>query len=85
MKVRFYRQRPDGPELVGAISLINGVLIADPADSIALTSVLAEPLSVYQEDGPPKLINPKTHPKEFLKAMPRVYHGTYFWCRPVED
>ena len=85
MTVTFYRRKPDHSQVIGTISLVDGKLVADPADSIALTSALAEPLSVYQEDGPPKLINPKTHPKEFLKAMPRVYHGTYFWCRPVED
>jgi hypothetical protein len=80
MTVRFYRLRPGGPEVIGTLTLKDGVIVANPADTIALTNILAEPLSVYQEDGPPRLIDHQVEPEAFLEALPKVYHGSYFWC-----
>ncbi len=85
MKVRFFRQRPNGSEEVGALVLRQGKLMPEPPDSIALNGILDEPPQVFQEDGPPKLIDHKAEPEVFLRALASVYHGTYFWASTVED
>ena len=84
MKVRFYRQRPTGSEEIGAIVLREGILVAEPPDSIALNNVLAEPVWLPEGDGW-RFIYPAIQPEEFLKALPIEYHGTYFWAGKVED
>jgi hypothetical protein len=84
MTVHFYRQRPDGPEAVGVIELVDGRLIAEPPDSIALTNVLAEPVWLPEGDGW-RFIYPDTQPEEFLKALPTMYHGSYFWASSEKE
>ncbi len=85
MHVRFYEQRPDGPEEVGALVLRDGRLVAEPPDSISLNNVLAEPVRVDQGSKPPLWFDPVRQPQEFLRALPTAYHGTYFWAGKVED
>ncbi len=85
MTVRFYRQRASGPEEIGTISLQDGRLVADPPQARVLLGLLAEPLRVYQEDGPPTSIDPLAEPEAFLKGCLATYHGSYFWCKEVTD
>jgi len=65
--------------------LRDGRIVAEPPDSIALTNILAQPLCVYRETGPPRLIAHQAEPEAFLKALHSVYHGSYFWAETVED
>lgn len=68
MKVHFYRQRPTGREEIGALVLRDGILVAEPPDSIALNNVLDEP--VHHDDGAGKvtILDAKLHPEEFLRG-----------------
>jgi hypothetical protein len=72
-------------ESVGTLTLIDGQLVAEPPDAIALMNILAEPLEIYHTDRPRTKIDHTKHPEAFLKALPTVYRGTYFWAKPVED
>ena len=88
MKVRFFSRNTTTGEVDddGTITLKDGQLIADPADSISLKNILAEEIWVHQLNGePPLKFNADHHPEEFLKACPKQYgHGSYFWCSKVE-
>jgi hypothetical protein len=87
MTVRFFRLREDGPEVIGTITLQDGVLVADPPDSVALRNVLSDEVWIYpMTDDPPLKLNAIDHPKEFLEGLPKQYgHGSYFWAVAVEN
>lgn len=84
MKVRFYHLVDGEAEAIGSISMKNGRLVADPPDSQTLRNVLTEPLEVWQEDAPPKSIDPLAEPEEFLKGCVATYRGSYFWCKEIK-
>ena len=81
-RVRFFSLRDEGVETDGDLFLKDGRIIADPADSIALTHMLSEPLRV-DYGSTPTWIDPVRQPEEFLAALQKVYHGTYFWAEAV--
>ncbi len=85
MTVTFYRQTIDGEMPVGTIALVDGKLVATPADSIPLQNVLRQPVYLIDPQDRVTLLDSVLHPKEFLHALPTMYHGTYFWAGTVED
>lgn len=85
MIVMFYHLVDGETEEIGAIRLVKGRLVATPADSPTLRNMLTEPLEVWQEDAPPKSIDPLAEPEEFLKGCVATYRGSYFWCIEVTD
>jgi hypothetical protein len=86
MTVQFFRRGDGGEETIGTIEMRNGKLIATPADSTALQNVLDDEVWIDQGQNAPLKFNAIHHPKEFLAALPKQYgHGSYFWCKRVED
>src|SRR5262245_44013219 len=80
VRAKFFRQKPDGPELIGTIELKDGRLIADPPDAPSLRMALDEDIRKYETSGRITLLNSKLHAEEFIKELPMEYHGTYFWA-----
>jgi hypothetical protein len=81
----YYRDDHALTQVEGTITMKDGVLVANPADSVALRNVLQSDVRVYRADDAVEILKAALHPAEFLKALPQQYHGSYFWCKQVED
>ena len=85
MTVKFFSRGDHGVQVEGTITMKDGVLVADPPDSLTLHNVLNDNVRIDCGEDPPLVFNAIHHPKEFLEALPKQYHGSYFWCKQVED
>jgi hypothetical protein len=86
MIVRFYELTQKAEfRTIGDIRLDKDRLVADPPDSEDLQRLLAEPVGVYHEDKPLEYVDPNEVPEKFLKGCVATFHGSYFWCKEVED
>lgn len=86
MKVRFFEPTSDGSDhkLVGEIRLEGGKLVVDPPNRLILTNLLDDPITVYDTNESIR-IDVKKDPEAFLRGLPRVIRGSYFWAGPLEE
>jgi hypothetical protein len=82
--IKFFRLKEAGAEVIGTISMKKGVLVTDPPDHPTLRNVLDDEVRVYDGDEV-HMYNAIHHPNEFLANLPKMYRGTYFWCKEVKD
>lgn len=85
MTVRFFRLTEDGSEVIGTITMKDRVLVTNPADSVELHNVLDTEVWIHRDPDPPLILKAALHPEEFLAALPKQYHGSYFWAELVQD
>jgi hypothetical protein len=73
MKALLYTIKDAGDTVVaGTLTLVNGVLVGEPADAPAVVFVLGRRIEAHGQ-----LIGPDT-PQAFLDALPAAYSGSRF-------
>ena len=80
MIVDLYSLGDDGTKLTGSIILDKDGLRVT-GDSKHVREIFSQPLRCYDEDKHMVfMVDPKADPERFVKELPNVYHGTYFWA-----
>ena len=68
--------------LVGTLRLVNGKVVAEPAERQLVHAILAEP--VY-DPKTKEVLTATDNPEEFLRSLPRQYKSAYLRAILVEE